>query len=196
MRDETKAKRQAQIAAAAYALLEEKGFQGTSMLAIARRAKASNETLYNWYGDKAGLFEALVRGNATEMRGLLEAGLSDGQDPWTTLDQLGPHLLKVLTGPRAVALNRAAAADPTGTLGAALLRAGRENIAPLIARVMARLPEAARRTPEDMADLWLSLLLGDIQIRRVAGHMPEPDAATLSARANRARDNFRALLLA
>lgn len=196
MRDDTRTKRQAQIAAAAYALLEEKGFAGTSMLAIARRAKASNETLYNWYGDKTGLFEALVRGNAAEMRALLEAGLSEGQDPWAMLDLLGPRLLEVLTGPRAVALNRAAAADATGTLGAALLRSGRETIAPLIADVMARLPEAGTHAPDTLAELWLSLLLGDLQIRCVAGHMPAPGAAARAARAREARTRFRALLAA
>ncbi|MEQ8740678.1 MAG: helix-turn-helix domain-containing protein, partial [Hoeflea sp.] len=60
MREETRAARQAQIEQAAYEVLEEKGYAATSMLAIAKRARASNETLYNWYGDKTGLFRALV----------------------------------------------------------------------------------------------------------------------------------------
>ncbi len=49
-------------------MLDAKGYAGASMLAIARQAKASNETLYNWYGDKNGLFRALVVRNAGEVR--------------------------------------------------------------------------------------------------------------------------------
>ena len=51
MRDDTKMKKQRQIEQAAYDLLEQQGYDGISMLKIARRAKASNETLYRCYGD-------------------------------------------------------------------------------------------------------------------------------------------------
>ena len=48
--------REEEIEAAAYRLLEERGFAGTGMQAIAQAAHASNETLYRWYGDKTGLY--------------------------------------------------------------------------------------------------------------------------------------------
>ena len=51
------------IEQAAYELIDEFGYDGISMLKIAKRAKASNETLYKWYGDKKGLFSALVETN-------------------------------------------------------------------------------------------------------------------------------------
>ena len=58
MKPDRKEKRAREIEAAAYALLEAKGFEGLSMQSVAKMAKASNETLYRWYGDKIGLFEA------------------------------------------------------------------------------------------------------------------------------------------
>jgi AcrR family transcriptional regulator len=96
MRDENRAARQEKIEEAAYAVLEAKGYAGTSMLAIARAARASNETLYNWYGDKTGLFKALVVRNAEEVRTLLLEGLDSEESPLDILRALGPRLLELL----------------------------------------------------------------------------------------------------
>ena len=177
MRDENRSLRQQQIETAAYSLLEEKGYAGTSMLAIARKARASNETLYNWYGDKQGLFKALVTRNAAEVKSLLENELAVEQ-PMATLERFGPKLLNLLLGDRAVALNRAAAADPTGELGAVISKAGRETVLPLLVQVL----EAAKRQgdlyfdePEETALLYMNLLVGDLQIRRVIGRVPAPE---------------------
>lgn len=68
MKRETQLIRKDQIERAAYEVLKEKGYAGASMLSIARKARASNETVYNWYGDKAGLFKALVQRNAAEVK--------------------------------------------------------------------------------------------------------------------------------
>ncbi|WP_372886553.1 TetR/AcrR family transcriptional regulator [Shimia sp.] len=196
MRDDAKATRQDQIEQAAYEVLEEKGFGGTSMLAIARRARASNETLYNWYGDKTGLFRALVARNAEEVKTLLAAQAS-GKDAMASLGAMGPVLLHMLTGPRAVALNRAAAADPSGTLGRAIAAEGRNTVAPLISGLLclAREQGALRfDDAEEATDLYLGLLIGDLQIRRVSGHMPQPPAETLSRRSETALTRLQRLL--
>ncbi|MCP3970338.1 MAG: TetR/AcrR family transcriptional regulator [Rhodobacteraceae bacterium] len=189
MKEENRAARRTQIDSAAYELLQEKGYAGTSMLAIARRARASNETLYRWYGDKQGLFLSLIEANAAEVRGLLEDNIALGRAPLETLKALGPMLLGLLTGDRAVALNRAAAADGGGELGAALTRAGRGVVAPLIGQVMAQAQAAdvlrAGETGELVA-LYLDLLVGDQQIRRAIGALPAPSEADCAARAERA----------
>ena len=108
MREEKRSIRQQQIETAAYKVLESKGYGGTSMLGIAKQARASNETLYNWYGDKQGLFQALVTRNADEVKQHLQDELETDNDALSILGTLGPKLLDLLTGDRAVALNRAA----------------------------------------------------------------------------------------
>lgn len=193
MREENRSIRQDQIEQAAYAVLDAKGYGGASMLAIARAAKASNETLYNWYGDKTGLFAALVRRNAAEVKALLEDQIAVGGDALDTLARVGPVLLQLVTSDRAVALNRAAAADPTGELGRVLAAEGRETVAPLIAQVIAQGREQGRFAFDDLAmacETWLGLLIGDIQIRRVVGRMPQPGPEALAARADAALRNF------
>ncbi|MEM7490997.1 MAG: TetR/AcrR family transcriptional regulator [Pseudomonadota bacterium] len=192
-----RAARRARIEAAAYAVLEARGYAGTSMLAVAKAARASNETLYRWYGDKTGLFAALIAGNAERVRTVLEDAAVDGTDPIATLDTLGPCLLDCLLGDRAVALNRAAAADPTGELGAVLAKTGRDRIAPMIADVLDRLRADGRITydaPGEAADLYIALLVGDRQIRRVAAHLPPPSEAERTRIARLARDRLLDLL--
>ena len=193
MREENRSSRQTKIEETAYAVLEQKGYAGTSMLAIAKAARASNETLYNWYGDKNGLFKALVRRNAEEVRLLLEEGLASGEPPLEILHALGPRLLALLVSPRAIQLNRAAAADPTGELGAAISELGRETVAPLIGEVL----ERARRqkaldfeNTKEAVGLYLNLLVGDLQIRRVIGREPPLSEAAIAERAERAHRFF------
>ncbi|MEP2533692.1 TetR/AcrR family transcriptional regulator [Shimia sp.] len=189
MRSETRAARQAQIEISAYALLEEKGYLGTSMLSVARHARCSNETLYNWYGDKVGLFRAMVARNAEEARAFLDDALNTQSHVLDSLRVFGPVLLGILLGERAIALNRAAAADSTGELADAVRTAGRGTIQPLLATLF----EAARQRGElafddveEAVELYLGVLIGDMQIRCVVGRLPPPDAADMERRSARA----------
>lgn len=189
MREETKSIRQEQIEQAAYAVLQEKGYAGASMLAVAKRARASNETLYNWYGDKQGLFMALVARNAAEVKALLQAQITADADPLDTLRLLGPRLLDLLTGDRSVALNRAAAADPSGELGTAISRAGRETVAPMIEAIMSKARSNGLldfHSKAEATELYLNLLIGDLQIRRVIGRADKPTDSDIAHRADRA----------
>lgn len=193
MRKDARTRREAEVAAAAYAVIEEKGYAGASMLTIARRARASNETLYNWYGDKQGLFRSLIERNTQDVRRLLETAAQDGAAPLEVLRQIGPKLLAMVLGERAIALNRAASADPTGELGRTLAEAGREAIAPRIGAIL----QAAHTRgdlrfddPEEAVNTYVSLLVGDLQIRRATGAVPGPNEAEIATRAGRAMTQF------
>ncbi len=189
MREEKRSLRQKQIETAAYEVLEVKGYGGTSMLGIAKQARASNETLYNWYGDKQGLFQALVTRNAVEVKNHLQAELETDHDALAILATLGPKLLDLLTGDRAVALNRAAAADSSGELGATLSKSGRETVFPLIEKVLGRAKSEGKLRFDHTGEavgLYLDLLIGDLQIRRVIGREPRPDKAFCQDRSDRA----------
>lgn len=197
LREEKRSLRQQQIEAAAYEVLEVKGYGGTSMQGIAKQARASNETLYNWYGDKQGLFRALVTRNAEEVKSHLEAELETDHDALSILGTLGPKLLDLLTGDRAVALNRAAAADSSGELGATLSKAGREAVFPLLEQVLLRARHEGQlhfETSAEAVGLYLDLLIGDQQIRRVIGRLPAPTAEFCMARSQKAVSLLRQLL--
>lgn len=197
MREEKRSLRRQQIEDAAYAVLEAKGYGGTSILGIAKQARASNETLYNWYGDKQGLFQALVTRNAEEVKEHLETELETDHEALSILGTLGPKLLTLLTGDRAVALNRAAAADSSGELGASLSKAGREAVFPFLERVLLRARDEETLIFDDTGEavaLYLDLLIGDQQIRRVIGRLPQPSKTFCQARSERAVRLLRQLL--
>ncbi|TWI29483.1 TetR/AcrR family transcriptional regulator [Mesorhizobium tianshanense] len=198
MRTTKQAARRARIEETAYSVLKEAGYKSTSLLAVAQRASASNETLYKWYGNKQGLFRELVEANAREARLLLEDSLHRSGDPLGTLAALGPILLALVTGEKAVILNRAAASDvsDTGTLGQAIAQFGRETIAPLVCDLLT----AARREgviacndPAEATEIYFGLLIGDLQIRRVIGVLDELSAKAIDRRAQRAFELFLAL---
>ncbi|MEO1746625.1 MAG: TetR/AcrR family transcriptional regulator [Pseudomonadota bacterium] len=196
-------RRRAAIEEAAYLVLAEKGYKGASMLEIAKRAGASNETLYKWYGNKQGLFRALVEINAARVTEQLDAVLDgdDGGDPVAGLEAVGIALLSVLTSEKAVALNRAAAGDvhDTGTLGKALAEAGRGSVLPRIAGLFERaLDDGALEggSAQDIADTWLSLLVGDLQVRLVTGQVERPVPSEIKRQSKRALEATKALFAA
>lgn len=197
MRDENKAARKDRIEAAALELLAEKGYLATSMLSVAKRARASNETLYNWYGNKQGLFRSLVEANASEVKALLETDLAQDRPPEATLQALGPLLLGLLVSDKAITLNRAAAADPSGELARQLTEAGRDTVAPLIADVFVKARDAGILAFDDAGvavGLYLDLLVGDLQIRRVLGAVPVLTQSEIDHRAEAALDKLNILL--
>ncbi|MCW2307805.1 TetR/AcrR family transcriptional regulator [Rhodobium gokarnense] len=183
------------IREAAYALLVEKGYKAASMLEIARRASASNETLYRWYGNKQGLFREMVEENASGVRELIDGALAEGAPLMETLSRLGPLLLKLVTGERAVALNRAAAADvhETGTLGPTIAASGRQTIVPMIADLIRKASdggEVACGDPDEAAEIFVALLIGDVQIACVIGARGPLSDAEIAARSARALDGL------
>lgn len=196
MDQEKRAQRARQIENAAFELLEKQGYAGTSMLSVAKHAKASNETLYRWYGDKRGLFRSIVENNAAATRHKLEAAIGGNADPMTALEEISPVLLSMLLGKKAVCLNRAAAADETGELGLAIAVAGRGTVYPLICRLMERgIQTGALKaaSAEIAADWFLNLLIGDLQIRRVIHALELPTEQDIQQRVDTAIFAFRKL---
>ena len=192
MREDNKAQRREQIEAAAYDLLAIKGFQNMSMLAVSKSAKASNETLYRWYGDKIGLFKALIATNAERVATRLREALETSTQLDQVLTEIGPVLLSMLLGDRAIALNRAAAADASGVLGEALAQEGRGKVFPLIAELFSKLVAQGvlKGDPAQIAALYVDLLVGDLQIRRATGALGPLRDRVIEDRAHLAQERL------
>ncbi|PTX47278.1 TetR/AcrR family transcriptional regulator [Gemmobacter lutimaris] len=184
MRQEAQKARRKEIEQAALALLVQHGYAATTMASVAKAVGASLETLYKWYGDKPGLFRAMVQANIEELRDGLLMSAATFRDPIAALQEFGPRLIAVLTSEEVVALNRAAAADPSGDLGRIIAETGRGSIAPQLTGLFDRAMESD--DPAQITEIYLGLLLGDLQIRRVIGRMPPPDATEIRQRSDRA----------
>lgn len=190
--------RRDQILDATLTLLESRGYAGVSMHAVAQEARASKETLYAWFGDKAGLFEALVSREAMAMNADLGAVLDAATrpaDPGDVLRRFGRHVVGLLLGPRSIRINRAAiaAAPRSPELGRILAASGRDTTRPLVERFLADEHAAGRlRVPDPTVafGLLMGLLVGDEQIRLLLGVRTPPRANEIEARVARAVDAF------
>ncbi|WP_199520054.1 TetR/AcrR family transcriptional regulator C-terminal domain-containing protein [Fulvimarina endophytica] len=153
-----------------------KGQRPLSMIAVARAASCSKETLYRWFGDRDGLLTATVRWQAAKVRGVdLPNGPIDAGFLNEALTRFAADWLRVLSSSTSVALNRLAIAEAgseTLDLGAIVLRNGPEEMARRIAPLFAaaRASGLLRYAQEDEAfSTFFGLVVKDLQVRMLLG---------------------------
>ncbi len=176
-------------------VLAERGYRDASMLEVARRASASKETLYAWFGDKQSLFEAVIRRNAEAVQAVLARHLEGDAPTEVVLVEFGRALLELLLGDSAVAINRAAISEALSDprLAQILSSTGRDATLPGFVRFLelSQKRGALRmEAPSKAAEDYLGLLLGDTQVRRLLDLLAAPKKAQIEARAVRAAKNF------
>lgn len=193
---EKQADRRAQIEAAAFEVLEKVGYKKASMLQIAKKAKASNETLYAWYGNKQALFSSLIAGNAQIVDDTLRETISSDDDPAAALLNLGQLLLQFTATEKAIIINRAAVADvqETGLLAEAIEENGRQIMMRLIEALLTKLETSGMfrfdSGPAIAASDFFGLLLGELQIQQALGTIPPLDKDAIEQRARRSCELF------
>ena len=192
---QSRAPRRAHILDIAAKVLAERGYRDTTMLEVARRSSASKETLYAWFGDKLGLFEAVMRRNAGRVRLALNGHL-DGDTPVeSALTDFGRALAAHLLCDNAVSINRAAISEARSgpSLADNLSRLGHEPIRRTFIRYLDESHARGHLKIEDAdeaVETFVGLLLGDAQTRRLLGVMEAPCEADIEGRAKRAAENF------
>lgn len=160
------------------------------MASIAKRAGASKETLYSWFESRDGLVAALIRHNADASAERVSQALAGGEASLDTLTGFGGNLLRLLTSPPSLALNRAAMTIPS--LAEELLASGRHRVGPIVEEYLARLVDAGLigiDDPSSAFESFYGLVIRDTQIRCLLGE-PAPDASAIEARAARAVTQF------
>lgn len=193
--DDVPARREAVLDAAALELTAS-GYEATTMLAVARRASASKETLYAWFGNKEGLFAALIERNAGRTNVRVEAALASPAPPMEVLEAFASNLLRLLLGEAALAINRAAMTAPA--LAELLLDHGRFRTGTLAERYLARLMDDGvirRDDPAAAFRLLYGVIVEDRQIRALLGE-PVPGDDALAAHARAAVASFMTLMRA
>ncbi len=188
--------RRDEILDAAIALLAEKGYRGTSMLEVARRTSASKETLYSWFGDKPGLFDAAIQRNAVAVQDVMARHLDADSNLEDGLTEFGRAMLAMLLSESAIAINRAAISEAKSEprFAAILAASGREATLPMFARFLTSQQSAGHicgGDPQCQAGDFIGLLIGDLQVRRLLGLIPEPTPSEIEARVARAVSQFR-----
>ena len=195
--------RQREVLEAALRILSEKG-DALTMSRIARGAKCSKETLYNWFGDREGTLTAMVRYQASKVRlAPVTPDALTAQTLRASLESFATDWLTVLTSERSIALNRVAigrvatgrGADRPEGLGGIVLANGplamRARVVPLLEAGQAAglLPSG---DPQALFRRFFGLVVADTQIRALLGDAL-PSAEAIHAMAAQAVTDFLAL---
>lgn len=195
MKTQDRRERRNEILDAAIEILIERGYRETTMLAVAKRANASKETLYSWFGDKTGLFEAVIQRNAERLQQEIAPFLSGAGGVGAFLTDFGVGLLNLLLSESGLAINRAAISEASRdlSLSRALERSGRGATFPLVIDTLRRYEaEGALNMddPVDAGEMFLGLLTRDLQVRALLGLQTGLDPSEIRRRAEQATEAF------
>ena len=171
--------------AAAKQVFLERGFEGATLDEVIARAGGSRATLYAQFGDKEGLFAAIIEELCAEiLAGLPSAGAEDA--PEAVLCALGQAYMKTLMAPANLALYRMVIGESARfpKLGARVYASGPLAAAQRLAAYLKG--EIARgRLILDDADLaarhFLEMVKGDLHTRALFGIGRRAGAAEIDA---------------
>ena len=175
--DERRA-RETEILTSALGVFLRCGYGASTVDELAAAAQVTKRTLYAYYGDKAGVFAAMVRHLAAAVS--LDASRDDD-----TLETLAARIVSRVHSDELVGLHRLVIAESARFPELALILHANGD-----ARHIARLSEhiRAERGPagEPLAEPLFSLLLGERHRRRLLGIDPAPTPAQAAAHADAA----------
>lgn len=188
-------KRRDEILDVAKQMMVDVGVEQTTMLRIAREAGASKETLYNWFGTKTGLIEALCLREAEIINSQLANALGDESlGIESVLENLGIGLMGTLLGEWSLAVNRAAMQSPE--IANTVLNSGRFIVGPMVAEYLERQAASGRiriTSGDDAFRLFFGLVMQDSHTRALLWNRAE-DAETYLEKARVAVERFMALV--
>lgn len=188
------ARRHAMLEAAAQVFFE-MGYERTSVNEIVRRSGGSLTTLYQLFGSKEGLFEAMIEERCTALLEPLADPDLPAKVPKEALRALGRRFMQVVYGPEALAIVRTVHGEGTKFPGLAQIyfRSGPDRA---FAMLSAYLTDLARRglihcpDPRHCASSFYMLVHGEIYFRVLAGVRPPPTEAEIVQQVDRAVDLF------
>ncbi len=165
----TPSKRQA-IVAAAMALFIELGYAMSSMEEIARRAGVAKQTLYNHFGSKQVLFQAIVEQICDELMGTVNLNAPLDSGPTTVLKDFAFRFVRLMVDPTSIGLFRLLAAEAYRfpDLGETVFRAGPDRVVADLARYLEAQHHARRLNipnPVLSAESFIGSLRGNLEIR-------------------------------
>jgi TetR/AcrR family transcriptional regulator, mexJK operon transcriptional repressor len=185
--------RRHEILVAARDVFLEEGFGNATMLAVARRARASKETLYGLYGSKEKLFVAIIREASCGLARTLVC--PDAACPREALTDFARRYMDMVTTGSGIALIRVAVAEVGRfpELGRIMVEQGFEPIRTVLANYMQAAGargDLAIEDPRAAASMFISILKSDWFLWRLLDAVPPPSAEEIDAVAARSVNAF------
>ncbi len=181
-KSERLAERREVLLAAAADVFFEQGYAATSIDAIIDRAGGSKRNIYNEFGNKEGLFAALVSTFAEKALSSLVIEEVGGRDLRETLIAFGHQLMTIYMSPALIGVYRTIVAEANRypDLGRTFYECGPARATSRLAEVL----EAAKARGEihardciRVADHFVGLIRDNLHLQVVLGLRPPPDEA-------------------
>ena len=178
-------RRRAALLDAAKAVFIEHGYANATLDEVIGRAGGSRATLYKQFGDKEGLFAAIIANICAEIVTPL-ANSAAGREPEAVLLAFGRTFMAGLMEPRGLQLYRVLIGEGARfpELAEAVYRAGPAVAADQLAKHLRRwIAEKRIRIvdPELAARQFLEMIKGDLHFRALLRLEPHPTAAEVDA---------------
>jgi len=180
---------------AAFSAFMEKGYEGTSTLEIATRAKVSKRELYQVCSDKSALLRDAITERAQRMRLPLELSTAtDRAALAATLTALGASVLRGVSDPPVLGVHRLAIAESVHAPEVAhaletARAAGRAALARMLTQAQAD-GLIGTGDPATMAVEFFALLWGDLLMQLLLRVEAPPKSQILEQRARAATEKF------
>jgi AcrR family transcriptional regulator len=158
--------REAEILAAALGVFLRFGFGGSTVDRLAAAASVTKRTVYTYFGDKAGLFAAMITDLAADVS-------LDAATDQSTLETLSARIVHRLHSDELVGLHRLVIAE-SGRFPELAKILHTEGDARHIARLAQRISAEHGQPRAPLAEPLFSLLLGEAHRRRLLGITPPP----------------------
>jgi AcrR family transcriptional regulator len=171
----TKVRRRGEILDAAFAEFSAKGYAGASMEAIARRARASKETLYAWFGNKETLLVRLFESRMAGVTDRVAAAAARDPSPANVLPVIAEDIMRLNL---AIApLNHSVEVGGTGEATARLIGRSiaeeRQRFAGYLLRCRAEGYIAFDDDPLEIASMFVVMAGGEWGLRLGTGMIAE-----------------------
>lgn len=171
-------RRETEILSAVLGVFLRSGYGASTLDELAAAAQVTKRTLYTYYGDKAGLFAAMVK----HLAGAVSLDAASDRD---TLETLATRIVSRVYSDELVSLHRLVIGESSRFPELALIL-HRSGDARHIARLAGHIRAERGPASEPLAEPLFSLLLGEKHRRRLLGIDPAPTPAQAAAHAGTA----------
>src|ERR1700685_356451 len=170
-----KEKRRREILDAAFLEFSAKGYAGASMEAIARRARASKETLYAWFENKETLLNTLFASRLAGMESRIVAVAEKDPSPANVLPVIAEDTLRFMLAmaPLTSAMGPGEPGDRASRLLGQTIGEERKKFVDYILRCRAQGYIAFDDDPVEIVSLFVAMAQGEWSLRLGTGMLAE-----------------------
>jgi len=181
-----KDQRRQEILDAAFAEFSEKGFAGTSMEAIARRAKASKETLYSWFTNKQTLFNTIFTLKLQGLTSHVAIAAEEDPSPANVLPVMAADLIRLLIAIMPLTqMMGGGASNPAARMVGQTITQERKNFVNYINWCKSKGFIAFDDDPTEIVSLFVAMAQGEWSLRLSTGLVREVTEEMIQEHAQR-----------